>query len=162
MDWKGLETVDAALPINRRAMVSGQKAARQDIDLTSMVDVTFLLLVFFMVTASFTMSAVLPQPQVSDLPSPLAPIVDLDQMVCVEINQNNMFSVELPDGEWTDVASERQLRAVLRDARNEYQIERMMIRAHVDSLHSKVIQAMDIAKTVGFSRVEMTTATDAR
>ena len=43
-----------------------EKVQRQTVDLTPMVDVTFLLLVFFMVTQSYTRQQALPHPPAFD------------------------------------------------------------------------------------------------
>ena len=56
---------------------------RKELDMTSMVDVVFLLLIFFMVTASFSISQCLEQPQANNedpSPRPTKPI-DPDQFL---------------------------------------------------------------------------------
>jgi len=70
-----------------------------DMDLTPMVDVTFLLLIFFMITASFTLQKTIPIPS----PDPdeqgatenVQPLDELlDGSLRVEIDENNVVTVE--------------------------------------------------------------------
>ena len=58
MGWKGFEDADEPTLPSRPE----NSTPRDELDMTPMVDVTFLLLIFFMVTASFSLQKSLPVP----------------------------------------------------------------------------------------------------
>ena len=132
------------------------------LDMTSMVDVVFLLLIFFMVTASFSISACLQQPHASnDDPSPESiKKEDNDAFVEVIVDQRNTFYVSTPDQE-TEAPSIQELRSQIRDAKIETGANRLLITAHVDARHRSVVRAWDAGSSIGLERIEMrTTDTD--
>ena len=92
-DWKGLASEEEIGP----EVDFGKKGVVEDeLDMTPMVDVTFLLLIFFMVTASFTLQKSIAQPPVPDtLPStnPVDEPEDEDQYVEVIIDQFNTYQL---------------------------------------------------------------------
>ena len=93
-----------------------QREMRQiDVDMTPMVDVTFLLLIFFMVTASFVLQHCLQQPGASD--SSVANVT-LDTPVEVLVDADDQYLLTTPDGSETEAASVREMRAQLRSAFN--------------------------------------------
>ena len=82
--------------VEEEEMVRRKKRDDEELDMTPMVDVTFLLLIFFMVTASFSLQKSIQMPrQTSDLPS-LSPVEqeteELDP-VEVEIDEYGSFFV---------------------------------------------------------------------
>lgn len=116
-------------------------------DMTPMVDVTFLLLIFFMVTASFTFQAAMDfRPKASDEASTRT-INQVDQppFVTVAITAHNEFRVMTHDG-WVDAPNRHELQLLLSEARTKrLNPEKLLIVAHADCLHQSVVQAMDIA-----------------
>jgi len=132
------------------------------LDMTSMVDIVFLLLIFFMVTASFSISACLQQPQASNDKPSTTPIDKTDNNAFVEVivDQRNTFYVSTPDLE-TEAPSVQELRSQLRNAKNETGANRLLITAHVDARHRSVVNAWDAGSSIGLERIEMrTTDTD--
>jgi len=128
-------------------------------DMTPMVDVTFLLLIFFMVTASFTLqkSVPLPTPQIAN---PGAPMEKSDIEVTVEIDQHNTFYVSSPIEDSVECPSEREMRQQVRSAVESSSADRMVIRAHVDSLHKKMVAAWDGGVVAGIPKIAVETTTE--
>lgn len=134
------------------------------LDMTSMVDVVFLLLIFFMVTASFSISACLQQPHASnDDPSPTPIQIDPNPNAYVEVvvDQRNTYYVTTPDREEMEAPTVQELRSQIRDAKIESGVSRLLITAHVDARHRSVVSAWDAGSSIGLERIEMrTTDTD--
>ena len=125
---------------------------KDDMDMTPMVDVTFLLLIFFMITASFSSEKVIEEPpSMSDKPSAQQkeePDKVLDT-VRVQVDEFNAYTIILPGGEDRQASSKQDLLMALDDARREIvtgandDALKMAVEAHVDSIHAAVIAALD-------------------
>lgn len=154
--WKGLEDEEEDLDpdVNFGA---GKQIPEDELDMTPMVDVTFLLLIFFMVTASFTLRKSFEQAH-SQVDDPSTNVVEDNEddkdFVEVIIDQTNTFYIRTRDTEEIEAPSDREMRDVLREAKNIAGAERLIIRAHVDALHSKVVKVLDTANSVGMERIE--------
>ncbi len=133
---------------------------RDELDMTPMCDVVFLLLIFFMVTASFTLQKSIEQPP-SQIEDPSANVVEEpeteDEYVEVIIDQTNTYFVTTRDSEEVEAPSDREMRARMRDAKRDTGADRLIIRAHVDSLHRKVVTVWDAGNALGMNRIEMRT-----
>ncbi len=125
----------------------------EDMDLTPMVDVTFLLLIFFMITASFTMQKAIafPPPSPEDEGASVQPkqLEDFkDECVIVEIHEDNSISI---DDE--RIPLDADLAAMLASTgKNE-----MLIDAHENSLHETVVQVVDAGNEVQMQRIRLGT-----
>ena len=150
MGWKGLG--DAAEPPVVGADHDANSSA--EMDMTPMVDVTFLLLIFFMVTASFTLQKSILQPPATVQGASVEPDETFD--VSVLIDQNNMYYVSLPDEEF-ECPSEREMRTRVSEVKKTNDIDHMTIRAHVDSTHKKVISAWDAGVVAGIEKISIET-----
>lgn len=129
-------------------MPKGESRIDEEMDMTPMVDVTFLLLIFFMVTASFTLQKSMDLPtKTQDEPSPNV-VVDFEdnpEYVSVFISPYNEYRVRTSEYDWEDAPNRHELRVRLTDAlQAQSKPEKMLIMAHADCFHDKVIQAMDI------------------
>ena len=136
---------------------AGKKLPEAELDMTPMVDVTFLLLIFFMVTASFTLRKSFEQSHSkTDDPSTnvVQPVDDTEDFVEVIIDQTNTFYIRTRDTEEIEAPSDREMRDTLRDAKEIAGAQRLVIRAHVDALHSKVVKVLDMGNKVGMQRIE--------
>ena len=129
-----------------------------DSDMTSMVDVTFLLLIFFMVTAAFTMQRSLAVPK----PPSVGPQNDLiaEADIVVEVDQFNTYHVTV--GNWDEEAPSehdliRALRHVREQAGGKKSLNRMLVKADPDALHEKVIAALDSGAYVGIPEIGLLT-----
>jgi len=126
-------------------------------DLTPLVDVTFLLLLFFMLTASFTIQKTIeaPQPE-SDERRTAQALVRLEDLkrenVIVRIDADNAISV---DEEETPVAS---VAAALRQRLRSTGKTQLVIKADDEALHEAVVAVIDAANEVGMQRIRIATA----
>ena len=70
----------------------------------------------------------------------------------VEIDAANRiwFSTDL-EGEQGPLEI-RQLRSIIRNTKTDFDIERVTVRADVESIHERVIQVMDIVNKLGFPK----------
>ena len=120
----------------------------EEMDMTPMVDVTFLLLIFFMVTASFTLQKSMDLPtKTQDEPSPnvVEDFEDNPEYVSVFVSPYNEYRIRTSEYDWEDAPNRHELRVRLTDAlQAQSKPEKMLIMAHADCFHDKVIQAMDI------------------
>lgn len=143
------------LPIGGRG-----KRQETELDMTPMVDVTFLLLIFFMVTASFALQKSIAMPrQQSEAPSS-QPVEDeqdeLDQ-VTVQIDQFGGFLVLGPDWE-RDVAGKPSLVSALREAKESSGsgVVRLMIECHEAAKLQSLVDAMDAGTICDYSELQIT------
>ena len=98
MGWKGIDDNEPEEVDDEPELSFSKKEPipEDELDMTPMVDVTFLLLIFFMVTASFTLQKSIPQPPAaSDAPSTNV-VEEEEQQDYVEviIDQNNSYYVK--------------------------------------------------------------------
>ena len=159
MGWKGFEPEEVD-PDPMLTFTEKSEGEDDDLDMTPMVDVTFLLLIFFMVTASFTLQKSIEQPP-TDIEDPSTTVIDTpedeDDYVEVIIDQNNSYYVTSRDEEEIEAPSDREMRSRMRDAKAMSGATRLIIRAHVDSMHRKVVTAWDAGIASGMERIEIRT-----
>jgi len=146
--------------------VAFQKKKNRDdteMDMTPMVDVTFLLLIFFMITASFSIQKVFRTPAQKSNEASVNAIPDPNQensdSVVVQIDEFNSYTVLLPSGEEREIPSKQDLIVLLSEAKGEGDQgpQKLIIRAHEDSTHSTVVAALDAGRDANFERFELTT-----
>ena len=131
-----------------------------ELDLTSMVDVTFLLLIFFMVTASFSLQKTIevPSPKQDDKGAAQSlTIEDLQSnTVFVKIDERNgIFVDDVPSGDpskLADVLTQSRLMTL----RNEVAID-----AHPEALHETVVHVIDAATAAGMQKIRIVSRTAA-
>lgn len=130
-----------------------------ELDMTPMVDVTFLLLIFFMVTASFSLQKSIQMPkQTSDLPSsaqPEEPTEELDPIE-LEIDENGSFLVLAQ--EWDREAPGKQnLVSTLREAiGNNKDGMKLNIKVHENAKLQFLVDGMDAGTIAGFAELQVT------
>ncbi len=137
--------------------------AKEDMDMTPMVDVTFLLLIFFMITASFSVQKSIQRPaQKPDDPSTnqvQQEQEDNPDIVTVQVDEFNAFNVITT--EWDRVAGSKQdLIIALSDAHaggGGQQPSRLVVQAHEDCFHASVIAALDAGREAQFESFEVST-----
>lgn len=141
-EWKGFEEEEEYEP----EVDFGTKGVfEEDLDMTPMVDVVFLLLIFFMVTASFTLQKSIQQPPLStEEPSTVTQDEENeDQYVEVIIDQFNTYRLTSKDSEEVEAPSDQEMRTRMRDMINTTMAKRVIITAHGDAFHEKVVTAWD-------------------
>lgn len=144
---------------------SVQRAGEAEMDMTPMVDVTFLLLIFFMVTATFAMqqSIPMPTPQESEPSTQVRTLddyVDDEDYVVVRIDAYSTYHVFA--NEWDKEApSAHELLIQLRRARTPQAgmpvPNRMLVVANGEALFEKVVTALDSGTEVGMEEVQLIT-----
>lgn len=129
------------------------KASRVDdeLDMTPMVDVTFLLLIFFMITAAFALQKALEVPKIDEEQAAATQTVeDLEKdSIVVRVDEDNVYWVGAPLwDEEQKAASMQEMRSKVREASSHGSKlgkgpKKMLVQAHGDSLHEFVIAAID-------------------
>ena len=122
------------------------------VDLTSLIDVVFLLLIFFMVSTTFERESVLKVdlPEASavaereELPDSLELIIDA---------QGRMY---LNDQRLID-SEERTIRAAIEQLAGDNRDLPMILRADRETPHHFVVTAMDVAAQLGFLNLSIAT-----
>lgn len=160
MAWRGFEEtlpeeVDADPDVS---FVKREPMPQDEMDMTPMVDVVFLLLIFFMVTASFILQKSIETPPAqSDEPSTNTvenPEME-DEYIEVIIDQNNTYFVTTRDSGEEECPSDRELRSRIRNAKMDFGAKRLTIRAHVEAVHRKVVTVWDAGVANGYERIEI-------
>lgn len=121
---------------------------RVSLDMTPLIDVVLMLVIFFMLTTTFVLA---PGIKV-DLPkgSSLQRARETDQVVVVT-KQGDIFYRD----QRVDLAT---LQAALRQSQQERPDLRVVIKADKNALHGRVVDIMDMAKTMGIERLAIATS----
>lgn len=140
---------------------ANRERIESEMDMTPMVDVTFLLLIFFMVTASFSLQKAMMVPKpTDDAPSTQHVQTEDDtESVTVEIDEFNTFHVIAPDAEF-EAPSRQELLVRLRESRDRGSgatVSKLIVRAHEEALHARVVTALDAGAIAGFPQVQLST-----
>ena len=144
------------------AEIRGAGRRDDDLDMTPMVDVTFLLLIFFMITAAFALQKAMQVPPVdSDQAAPTQTVEDLEQdSIVVRVDGDNVFWIGAP--RWQDeqrAPSQPDMRSRVREARDGDGKgpgpNRMLVQAHGDAAHEFVVAALDAGSAVGVEEIRL-------
>ncbi len=122
------------------------------VDLTSLIDVVFLLLLFFMVSTTFEHQAVLKV----DLPEASAVEAPIDQAERLELVIDDSGRMYLNDQQLVD-SDARTLRAAFEQAAGEDRSLPLILRADRETPHHFVVTAMDVAGQLGFRNLSIAT-----
>lgn len=142
---------------------AGKWESDEEMDMTPMVDVTFLLLIFFMVTAAYSLqrSIEVPPPDQQEHAAQARTLEELEQdddYVIVEIHaDDSIFVNDSP------APSKHELLKRLRDARESATgsalkgPSSLLVLAHGDCRHETVVMALDAGNAVGMEHVRLAT-----
>jgi len=160
-----LEPTDESSPL---IPPRGGGPEEDDLDMTPMVDVTFLLLIFFMVTAAFSLqkSINVPTPEQEESATQARTLQEIEEdfdYVIVEIHGDNTIFVDE-----VEAPSKQDLLEKLRDARDKPKKgsssstgpSNLLVLAHPDCWHETVVMALDAGNAVGMEDVKLTMAED--
>ncbi len=119
------------------------------VNITSLIDVVLLLLIFFMISTTFVT-----QPGIRiDLPKANKTVKNVAQESnTIVISADNSIYINRQEIESID-----QLRTVLVDLKKEQGSGLIIIKADENVAHGIVVSVMDLAKTSGFSRIAIAT-----
>lgn len=132
------------------------KREKLEITLTPMIDVVFLLLIFFMVTTTFNreteLNIKLPEAEgkeTSDYPKAITLIIDAD----------GIYYIAGDDGKAFQLVNQKlsTLRTALIQAAGNSRKMPVIISADSKTPHQAVISALDIAGQAGFSQITFAT-----
>lgn len=129
-----------------------QLQAEESVNLTPLIDVVFLLLIFFMVSTTFTKETYL----TIDLP-------EADSAVSQKKDKQPLEVIISTGGDYTINSralintSLKTLKAALRKESNGDTSMALIITADANSPHQAVVRAMDAAGQIGFVNLSITT-----
>jgi len=136
----------------------------EDLDMTPMVDVTFLLLIFFMVTAVFSLqkSIEVPTPEPNERTDQARTIQEIEtdeDYIIVRVYRDNTIWV---NGQ--QAPSEQDLLMKLRDAGSGSLggpgPSHLLVLADPEARHETVVMALDAGNAVGMESLRLATASD--
>ncbi len=129
-----------------------------ELDMTPMVDVTFLLLIFFMVTASFSLQKSIQMPkQNSDLPSMSNVEEETEELdpIELEIEENGGFLVLAPDWERETPGKQNLISALKQALGANKDGMRLDIKVHENAKLQMLVDAMDAGTIAGFTEIQV-------
>ncbi len=132
----------------RRRFSTGADDDEAQINLTPMLDVVFIMLIFFIVTATFVRERGIDvaQPDPSERPE----TVDPDQrVILVSISNRDRITISQRDVDW------RNVRANIERLHAENPEAPVVIRPHPDSSTDAMIHVMDSARQAGIFNISL-------
>lgn len=131
------------------AITSGIRTRNEEtkIDLTPMLDVVFILLIFFVVTASFLKESALSLASQQD--SPIEQTTKTDQNILIQLTQNNTVVF---NGERIDMSAAR---ARIAQARAANPAASVIIRPAVDSQVNLLVFLINSAREAGVAEISV-------
>ncbi len=127
-----------------------------EITLTPMIDVVFLLLIFFMVTTTFSQQTEL---KIS-LPEANGMVAETNEkMIVLTINADGIYFLNGDDGLPHQLLNQKNttLKRALVQAAGNSRLLPFIIRADGKTPHQSVVTALDIASQLGFKRITFAT-----
>jgi biopolymer transport protein ExbD len=126
----------------------------EEMDLTPMVDVTFLLLIFFMVTASYSIHKTIevprPDPEQQGVQQQPQDLSELENSnIIVHVASDNTIRVD------EDTTPVFELVDVIRSRRLESGKTELIVNAAGDSFHETVVAVVDAANLAGVERIRI-------
>jgi len=142
---------------------AGRSVSDEGIDMTPMVDVTFLLLIFFMVTAAYSLqkSIEVPPPDQSESAAQARTLEEIEQdddYLIIEVRGDNRVWVN--DRE---APSRQEVLSILREERegrvgsSSQGPTSLLVLADGDAWHETVVMALDAGNAVGMENVRLAT-----
>ncbi len=130
------------------------------INLTPLIDVVFLLVIFFMVSTTFSKESEL---QIRLPEATAEPPEQQQRTLRIEINQDGVYAVQGPQDEAARRLINTQpetLRQAVKSAAGDATDIVVVIRADRMTPHESVVRAMDVARRLGLLRLTFATQQD--
>lgn len=145
-------------------MGAKSKRVEDELDMTPMVDVTFLLLIFFMITAAFALQKAIEVPPVDDDEAAASQTVDdlEEDSIVIRVDGDNIYWVGAPL--WPDeqrAPSKQEMRTKVREARDGKGGKqgkgptKLLVQANGDATHEYVVAALDAGSAVGVEEIRL-------
>ena len=135
------------------------KPEEGELDMTPMVDVTFLLLIFFMITAAFSLQKSMESPrQQSDAPSLNSQEQDPEELdvITVQIDELGSFLVLAPDWE-RETPGKQNLILALREARGDGSNPvKLDVQVHEMAKLQALVDCMDAGAICDYGEMQVT------
>lgn len=130
---------------------TNQQTEGNKLNLTPLIDVVFLLLIFFMVSTTFEKQAKLkielPEATIKSQPSE-------QQDLVISISQKGVFFVN--NNELVNAQRQNLSNALINVVKDDRSMP-VIIRADANVAHKHVVMAMDVLGNLGFEKVSMAT-----
>lgn len=135
-----------------------QRRPEEEMDMTPMVDVTFLLLIFFMVTAAFSLQKSIEMPkQQTDAPSTSVQEEEVEEldMVELEVDEFGSFLVLAPEWERETPGKQNLISALKEAIAGNQDGMQLNIKVHEMAKLKVLVDAMDAGTIAGFAKLEV-------
>jgi biopolymer transport protein ExbD len=151
--------------IEEEVSFGGKLREEDELDMTPMVDVTFLLLIFFVMTAAFTIqtSLPIPTPQSEEASTNAVPedTEEDPEFITVKVDADNNFWVTGMNGLDEECSDVRALRTQLRLMKDDMgEVNKVVVEANEESLHAQVVAAIDAGMVIGVDQVQLMTVAE--
>jgi biopolymer transport protein ExbD len=154
-----MQEYDAFLTTEEMEVARPRHAVDDEMDLTPMVDVTFLLLIFFMITAAFAVQKAINVPPMNDPQAAQAQTVDqLEQdSIVVRVDADNVYWIAAPGwSEERQAVSQAEMRSQMREARSGGKgPTKLLVQAHGSARHESVVAALDAGSGNGMEEIRL-------
>lgn len=136
---------------NKRMKISNQDNENRKLNLTPLIDVVFLLLIFFMVSTTFEKQAKLK----IELPEASTnPVASEGQDLVISISHKGVFFVN--NNELVNAQNHSLKNALQKIAKDDRSVS-VIIKADANAAHKHVVMVMDVLGNMGFQKVSMAT-----
>ncbi len=126
------------------------------VEMTSMVDVTFLLLIFFMVTASFNLQKSIEMPRQQTAGDGIPPDQPELAAVTVQVDQRGSFLVMTSQWEQETLGKQQLITTLKRATAESNETLRLSVQVHGSAKLNALVDVLDAGTTAGFAEVQVT------
>ena len=132
--------------------LSSRKREEPEVNLTSLIDVVLLLLVFFMITTSFVRESKIGirLPEASST----APAAAVEEPMVISVTAQGTYLV---NGRLLIDTRADTLESAIRKLAGDERDGRITISADAEATHQAVVTAMDVAGRLGYSEINIAT-----